>query len=103
MLEIVALNEIRSFILNRIDHARYRIENVYYDAEINNKEMTSNGVVRVQFPIITQSTTTVKIVELQLVSTNGDVWAKQEINIDIETIQTGILYWFEFNVEEVKV
>jgi len=103
MLEPVALSDIKTFALNRIAFARYKIGSTYYNAQINGKEITSGGVVRVQFPIIPQADTTVKITEVQLINTNSDVWAKQTVNIDIETVQTGILYWFEFNVEEKEV
>lgn len=103
MLEPVALDDIKTFALNRIAYARYKIDSTYYNAQINNKEITSGGIVRVQFPIIPQASATVKITEVQLINTNSQVWAKQAVNIDIETIQTGILYWFEFNVEEKEV
>lgn len=103
MLEPVALNDIKNFALNRIAYARYRIGSTYHNAQINKKEITSGGIVRVQFPIIPQASATVKITEVQLINTNSEVWAKQAVNIDIETVQTGILYWFEFNVEEKEV
>jgi uncharacterized lipoprotein YbaY len=103
MLEAVALNDIKTFALNRIAYARYKIGSTYYKATINNKEITSGGVVRVQFPIIPQASATVRVTEVQLINTNSEVWAKQTVSIDIETVQTGILYWFEFNVEEKEV
>jgi len=103
MLTTVALNDIKTFALNRIAYARYKIGSTYYNATINSKEITSGGVVRVQFPIIPQAATTVRITEVQLINTNSEVWATQTVSIDIETVQTGILYWFEFNVEEKEV
>ena len=103
MLKAVALNDIKTFALNRIAYARYKIGSTYYNAPINNKEITAGGIVRVQLPIIPQASTTVRVTEVQLINTNSEVWAAQTVSIDIETVQTGILYWFEFNIEEKEV
>jgi hypothetical protein len=103
MLTPEALNDIKEFTLNRIAYARYKIGSTYYNAIINDKEITAGGVVRVQFPIIPQAPATVRVTEAQLINTNSKVWAIQAVSIDIETVQTGILYWFEFNVEEKEV
>jgi hypothetical protein len=103
MLTAVALNDIKTFALNRIAFARYKIGSTYHNAPINNKEITAGGVVRVQLPIIPQAPSTVRVTEVQLINTNSEVWAAQTVSIDIETVQTGILYWFEFNIEEKEV
>lgn len=103
VLEPVALTDIKNYTLNRIAHARYKIGSTYYTAAINDKQITPAGVVRVQFPIIPQSGSAVTVTEVQLISTAGAVWAKKTVSVSIETIQTGILFWFEFNLQELEV
>lgn len=103
VLEPNALTDIKNYALNRIASARYKIGSTYYTATINDKQITGNGIVRIQFPIIPQASSTVTVTEVQLISTAGAVWAKKAVSISIETIQTGILFWFEFNIQELEV
>lgn len=103
VLEPVAFTDFKNYATNRITHARYKIGSTYYTAAINDKEITSAGIVRVQFPIIPQASSMVTVTEVQLISTAGAVWAKKAVSISIETIQTGILFWFEFNIQELEV
>lgn len=103
MLTPGALTDIKNYALNRIAYAKYKIGSTYYTATINDKQITPAGIVRVQFPIIPQASSTVTVTEVQLISTGGAVWATKTVSISIETIQTGILFWFEFNVQELEV
>ncbi len=103
VLETAALTDIKNYTLNRIAYARYKIGSTYYNANINDKVITSAGIVRVQFPIIPQAASAVTVTEVQLISTAGVVWAKKAVSISIETVQTGILFWFEFNIQETEV
>lgn len=103
MLEPVALTDIKNYALNRIAYARYKIGSTYYNVNLNDKQITASGIVRVQFPIIPQASSPVTVTEVQLISTAGVVWAKKSVSISVETIQTGILFWFEFNIQEMEV
>lgn len=103
VLETVALADIKNYTLNRIAYARYKIGATYYNANINDKLITPDGIVRVQFPIIPQAQSTVTVTEVQLISTGGAVWAKKAVSIQFETVETGHLFWFEFNIQEKEV
>ena len=98
MLEPVALKDLREFIKRRIVRARYRIGSTYYPTTLTDVAVLPNGTVRAQLSIIPNTGATINRVELY--SSDGSLWAWQDVSITVAAGQTGILYWFDFNITE---
>lgn len=101
MLEPVAFEDLRNFIRRRIVRARYRVGSTYYPTTLNDIAVLPSGTVRAQLSIIPNTGATINRVEL--FSNDGKLWAYQNVNITVATGQTGILYWFDFNITEKEV
>ena len=97
MIDAAAFTDIRNYIKRRVGYVRYKVGSTYIRTEINDVEITANGVVRVEAVI---NSSPVTITRVELYNNNGDLWAHQDISITISQGQTGILYWFDFSVEE---
>ena len=98
MLTPVALEDLRTYIKRKIVQARYRVGNTYYPTMLNDVRIMTNGTVRAQLSIIPSGGATINRVELY--SNNGELWAYQDVNITVAAGQTGVLYWFDFNIVE---
>lgn len=101
MLTESAMEGFKSFIERNIAYARYKIGGTYYKATIHRKERLTDGKVAVYFSIIPQEQSDVTITEVQLFDTNNDLWASKAENIEIKSVQEGILYRFAFDFTEV--
>ena len=60
----------------------------------------ADGTVRARVSITGLGEITVNRVEL--LNSDNQVWAHEDVNIKISTGQTGILYWFDFTFIEKK-
>jgi hypothetical protein len=98
MLDAAAFTDLRNFIKKRIAGARYRIGSTFYEATLNDITILENGTVRALLSVSPGGTVTVNRVELY--NSDGDLWAHQDVSINLETGQTGVLYWFDFTVTE---
>jgi len=98
MLDPAAFTDLRNFIKQKIARAQYRVGSTDYPATINDVEILPNGTVRAKLSIIPSGQVTINRVEL--FNNNNERWVHQDVNITIETGQTGVLYWFDFAVIE---
>lgn len=98
MIDPAGFADLRSFIKRRISYARYRVGNVFTKAPLSDITILENGTVRVRLVIAPEKTITVNRVELW--NSAGELWAHQTCDITIAAGQTGILYWFDFNIIE---
>ncbi|SHK14083.1 hypothetical protein [Tepidibacter formicigenes] len=101
MLTEKALEGFKKFIERNIAYARYKIGGTYHRATIHRKERLTDGKVAVYFSIIPQAANDVIISEVQLFDTNNDLWASKAENIEIKSVQEGVLYRFAFDIKEV--
>lgn len=98
MLDSAAFEDLRGFIKRRIVRAQYRVGSTYYPADINDVVILPNGTVRALLSIVPDGIVSINRVELY--NNENKRWVHQDVNISIETGQTGILYWFDFAVIE---
>lgn len=98
MLDNAAFVDLRNYIKKRIVKLKYRVGTTSYDVPVSDAMILTNGVVRIQAPIVPGTPVTINRIEAY--NTNGELWAHQDTVIDIEPGQTGVLYWFEFITEE---
>ena len=100
MLDTAGLADYRDFTKKRIAYARYRVGSTYTKVYLSSVTILSNGVVRAQLNINSGgSSMTVNRVELW--NSAGELFAHEDVSITINSGQTGILYWFDFNIKEV--
>lgn len=101
MLDVAGLADYRSFTQRRIAFARYRVGSTYTRVPLSSITILNTGVVRAQLNINScGSSMTVNRVELW--NQAGELFAHEDVSIIINTGQTGILYWFDFNIREVS-
>lgn len=100
MIDSAGFADLRNYIKRRLAYGRYRVGSSYYKTNLSSVDVLADGTVRAQMHITGMGEITVNRVELF----NGDqqLWAHEDVNIEIKTGQTGILYWFDFAVKEVK-
>lgn len=101
MLTPKAMEDFKIFIERRIVYARYKIGGTYHKAEIHRKERLPDGKVAVYFSIIPEAESDVVITEVQLFDTDNQLWASKAENIEVKSVQQGVLYRFAFDIKEV--
>ena len=100
MLDAAGIADYRSFTKRRIAYARYRVGSTYTKVPLSSITVLNTGVVRAQLNINSGgSPMTVNRVELW--NQAGELFAHEDVSITVNTGQTGILYWFDFNIKEV--
>lgn len=101
MLTEKAVEGFKIFIERTVKYARYKIGETYYKVPIHRKERLESGDVAVYFSIIPQSASDVIISAVELYDNDNDLWASKSENIEIKSVQSGVLYRFVFNMKEV--
>ena len=102
MLDTAALRDLRGYIKQRITYAKYKADNVFYRAELNDVSINADGTVRAQLSIIPETLPTT-ITRVELWSSANELWCHKDVRITISSEQTGALYWFDFTVTEQEV
>lgn len=97
MIDTAGLQDLRNYIKRRVAYGRYRVGSTYYKCDLSDVQVLSNGTVRAQMAI-TGGLITVNRVEL--FNSDQQMWAHSDCSITLKTGQTGILYWFDFNIYE---
>ena len=100
MIDAAGLADYKNFTKNRIAYARYRVGSTFTQVYLSSCEILNTGIVRAQLNINSGgSPMTVNRVELW--NSAGELFAHEDVSITINSGQTGILYWFDFNIKEV--
>lgn len=99
MLDAAGLADYRNFTKNRIAYARYRVGSTFTKVYLSSVEIV-NGIVRAQLNI-NSGGSSMTINRVELFNQAGELFAHEDVNITINSGQTGILYWFDFNIQEV--
>lgn len=98
MLQTAAFADLRNFIKKRIYKAQYQRGGSWYDAALVEKVVTSGGVARIKVQISPGVACT--ITGVRLINTEGQVWASKTISVVLETAETNLLQWFDFEITE---
>lgn len=94
----ILLNSLRQQLIDRIDHAQYKIGNAYTNVSINEKKINNNGTVNVGFYISAGSGQTVT--ECRLLDSENNVLAAKSESIVMSASASAVYYFFTFNVYE---
>jgi len=98
MLQTAAFTDLRNYIKKRIYKAQYQQGGSWYDAALVSKEVTSGGIARIKVQISPGIACT--ITGVRLINTDGQVWATKAISVVLETAETNLLQWFDFEITE---
>ena len=98
MLQAAAFTDLRNYIVKRIYKAQYQRGGSWYDAALVSKEVTNTGIARIKVQISPGVATT--ITGVRLINMDNQVWAVKSVNVVIETADTNLLQWFDFEITE---
>lgn len=91
------LANLRKHVVDSVTYAKYRIGDVYYRAEIDEKKLLPDGRVSVLFTVDQTIPGDVTITEVQLYGPNDELWESKAENIH-RAAQTGIVYSFRYTI-----
>ena len=101
MLTQAALNNMRNHLRYTIGYAQYKVDGVYYRADIQNTQVLADGRVEITFLINHTAPGSITITEVQLYDQNGVLFASKPEQITRISTQEGILYRFRFTITEI--
>lgn len=101
MLSNEALRDFRNFIKRHIYKGQYRVGSTWYDANLVEIVIMTDGTVRVKCEIAHGAACT--ITGVRLISQLNEVWATKTVNVEIERPTTNLMQWFDFNITEREV
>ena len=98
MLQTAAFTDLRNYITKRIYKAQYQRNGSWYDAALVDKEVTRTGIARIKAQISPGVPCT--ITGVRLINTDNQVWAVKTLSVVLETADTNLLQWFDFEITE---
>lgn len=98
LLTSAAIAGYQQYTKRTLSYARYKIDNIYHNVSINTVDVTTDGIVEVDFMI--EPTVTGTISEVQLYDTNGDLWFKKAESLDVSSVVEGFLYTVQLKISE---
>ena len=99
MIDAAGFADLRNYIKRRIAYAQYKVGNTYVKTNLSQIDVLSNGTVRAQLTI-PASSTPMTVTRVELYNSDSAIWAHQDCSITLNTGQSGILYWFDFTINE---
>lgn len=100
MLSAAALAGFRNHVKNTVVYAKYKIGSTYYRSEITDITISSDGKVKIEFILNPSVSGEVKVTEVQLYSTSGELWWSKAENITKKSKKKGIYYRVTINILE---
>lgn len=99
MLDAAGFADLRSYLKRRLAYGRYRVGSTWTEVPLSGVEIQSNGVVRARLNI-NSGGNTITVNRVELYNTDRSLFAHQDCSITVAANQTGILFWFDFNISE---
>ena len=93
-----AIKGYREYTKRILSYARYKIGSTYYKTSIESVEITSSGIVEVNFKIEPKGSGT--ITEVQLFDTAGQLWLRKTEAMDIASVAEGFYYTVQLEISE---
>ena len=98
LLTDAAITGYQEYTKRTLSYARYKISSTYYKVNIDNVNVTSGGIVEVNFMIEPKAAGT--ITEVQLYDTNGDLWLRKAESLDVSSVVEGFFYTVQLEISE---
>lgn len=99
MLDTAGFSDLRSFIKRRVSYAKYYVGGIAHKVTLSDVKIRSDGTVRVQLNI-NSGGSAITVTRVELYNHDNALWAHQDCNIKVTAGQTGVLFWFDFNITE---
>lgn len=99
MLDTAGFTDMRNFLKRRIAYARYRVGSTWTETALSGIEIQSNGTVRARLHI-NSGGSSITVTRVELYNTDRQLFAHQDCRITVSARQTGILFWFDFQITE---
>lgn len=100
MLSAAALNGFRNHVKNTVAYAKYKIGSTYYESKITDITISNDGKVKIEFTLNPSVSGEVKVTEVQLYNTSGELWWNKTENLTKKSRQEGIYYRVTINILE---
>ncbi|MBQ6960880.1 MAG: hypothetical protein IJP78_07895 [Clostridia bacterium] len=91
-------NGLRQKIIDMISYGQYKIGSTWYRAEIDSKEIKSNGAVHATFYIQVPASRATPASQFRLCNSSGTVLAERTENVPFVDNLDEILYRFKFGI-----
>lgn len=102
MFDTAAFADLRSYIKRRVSYVRYKMGGIYYEANLNDVDILADGTVRVRVTLAPTITQNVTVTRVELYSSANELWAHQDVSIQLTPASSRALFWFDFKIEEVN-
>lgn len=99
MLDSAGFSDLRSYLKRRLAYGRYRVGSTWTRVQLTGVDIQSNGIVRARMNI-NSGGSAITVNRAELYNTDGSLFAHQDCSIAVSAGQTGILFWFDFNITE---
>ena len=93
------LSALREHVLDISISGRYKIGDAWYDAEITDRFIAENLMVRVAFDVVPQDSQRTPATEFRLLDGSGQLLASEEKTVSFAQGTEGVSFWFVFNVK----
>ncbi|MBR1744367.1 MAG: hypothetical protein IJ733_21410 [Lachnospiraceae bacterium] len=98
LLTNAAIKGYQQYTKRILSYARYKIGSTYYKVNINSVNVTTNGIVEIDFLI--EPTVTGTITEVQLYDTNGELWLDKTESLSVSSVVEGFFYTVQLKISE---
>jgi hypothetical protein len=100
LLTNTAIGGYRDYTRRKIAYAKYKIDSTYYKSLIESVEVTSSGMVEVEFKIELASGSGT-VTEVQLYDTDNQLWFSKAENLKMDSVSEAFLYIVKLKISEV--
>ena len=99
MLDTAGFNDLRSYIKRRVSYARDRVGSAWTKVYISEVVTERDGTVRAKININSNGQN-ITVNRVELYNTDSELWAHADCSLTVAAGQTGISFWFDFNIKE---
>lgn len=100
MLTATALTGFRNHVKTTVAYIKYKIGSIYYRAEITDITINGDGKVKIETVLNPPVSGEVKVTEVQVYNTSGELWWSKAENITKKAKKEGIYYRVTINILE---
>ncbi|MBQ6091367.1 MAG: hypothetical protein IJL07_08905 [Lachnospiraceae bacterium] len=93
-----AITGYREYTKRTLAYARYKIGSTYHKVSIDSVNVTSTGIVEVNFMI--EPSVNGTVTEVQLFDTSGDLWFRKAESLDVSSVAEGFFYTVQIEITE---
>lgn len=101
LLQTAALQGYRNYTKKVVNHARYKVGDTWYTADLSNVEVLQSGIVEISFMIELDSGSGT-VTKVELYNRTGELWFSKSESLDLSNVSEGFLYVVQIEIKEVS-